>query len=303
MKSVSIAAAAALAFSGLAAAQPHPHHGHQHHHAKREMVTTWVTEWVTETVVVDDSTTSTILPTNAPGVFQQPSGTTTTTATETSTTSQAVQSPSTQSPSTEQAPVPAPSTTSTTPVAAPTTTQQAPAPPAPTTTTTPVVVAPTTTSTTSTASSTTSSTEAAATVPASSGSGSSSSGFSPVVAISGGPQKKDWSGQITYYTVGLGSCGYDDTGLDQSSPIVAVSVDDWANWGTTATNLGINEPANPWCDMPISITANGKTVSARVRDQCPGCGSGSIDVSEFVFLELFGSTTSGRDAVTWTVDY
>jgi hypothetical protein len=110
---------------------------------------------------------------------------------------------------------------------------------------------------------------------------------------------EDYSGEITYYTVGPGACGYDDSGKDQSSPIVAISTADWFKRGS-GTSLGVNQPAHPWCDQTIKITAgNGQTATATVRDNCPGCSEGSIDVSEVVFVALFGSTDVGRSKATW----
>ncbi|PHH68869.1 hypothetical protein CDD80_7170 [Ophiocordyceps camponoti-rufipedis] len=103
-----------------------------------------------------------------------------------------------------------------------------------------------------------------------------------------GPGK--FSGQITYYTVGMGSCGFDDTGKDQTGNIVAIS---WAKMGTQSNG-------NPMCGQTISIHANGKTVQATVRDKCMGCSENNIDVNEKIFKELFGSLDGGRLPVTWS---
>ncbi|RCI09280.1 hypothetical protein L249_1490 [Ophiocordyceps polyrhachis-furcata BCC 54312] len=99
-----------------------------------------------------------------------------------------------------------------------------------------------------------------------------------------------YNGQITYYTVGMGSCGYDDTGKDQTGAIVAISKD----------KMGTQSNGNPMCGQKVNIHANGKTTQATVRDKCMGCAANNIDVNEKVFKELFGSLDGGRMPVTWS---
>ncbi|KAK3334080.1 hypothetical protein B0T19DRAFT_145882 [Cercophora scortea] len=90
-------------------------------------------------------------------------------------------------------------------------------------------------------------------------------------------------GDMTYYEVGLGSCGQDDSGKGDTENIVAVSA-----------SLG-----NP-CGQSVIITAsNGNQVSAVVRDKCPSCGEGELDVSEKVFMDLVGDLGVGKTEVTW----
>ncbi|KAI1270745.1 hypothetical protein F5Y18DRAFT_21011 [Xylariaceae sp. FL1019] len=294
MKSVSVAAAAAV-LAGVAVAQPHGNHLHQRLHAKREIVTTWETVWETVTVIVDDETTSTVLPTTtsgAPGEFFQPSTTTSTSISSTSTsTSEVVVA---ETPTSKKAAPTTPTTTST------------PPPPPSTTSTSSTWTTLSTSSTFSSSSSSSSSTpvvEPITTSIAPSPSTTSSEPAATTTASSGGSGGgKEYSGEITYYAVGLGACGYDDSGKDNSMPIVAIAVGDWGAYGTMATNAGIDMPLNPWCGKELTITANGKTVKGQARDQCPGCASGSIDVSEQIFKELFdGDLGVGRSDVTWTV--
>lgn len=292
MKSVSVAAAAAV-LAGMSIAQPHGHHHHQH--PKRELVTEWETVWETVTVLVDESTTETIFPAHttsgAPGeFFQPPASTTTTTSAISTSTSEPQPEPtiaevttSTQAlPTTTSTPAPAPTTSTTSSVAPP---------PAPTTTSTPAP-APTTTSV------------QVATTAASSNTGSSgSSGYNYAGADgafgSSSMDSAKYSGDITYYALGLGACGYDDSGLDLSQHIVALSHVDWYNRGS-GTSLGIDMPNHPWCDQTITITAGGKSTTALVHDICPGCAEGSIDVSESVFDALFGGLGAGREPASWS---
>lgn len=94
---------------------------------------------------------------------------------------------------------------------------------------------------------------------------------------------------MTYYALGLGACGFDDSGKDNTENIVAMS----------AEQMGSQSNGNPNCGRSITIRANGKTTTAVVRDKCPGCRFGSIDASEKLFLELFDDLGVGRGHVEW----
>lgn len=260
---------ASAVFAAAAVAQPHGH-GHQHKHAARDLVT--VVEWVTQTEyvteVVDASTTvtlgasqsSTAQPATTsdvkPNFFEPPSSSAAPPPPPTTTSVVAPPPPSTPTTSsvyTPPPPPPPPATTST-PVAAP-----SPPPPPPVVQPKPTTQAP-----------------PPAPSPSPSNGGGSGGG--------GG----EYSGDITYYAVGLGSCGGDDSGKDQTENIVALS-------STLYASLG-----DGLCNKKISISANGKTITGTVRDKCPSCAKGSIDVSEKAFVELWGSTGVGRGKVSWS---
>lgn len=106
----------------------------------------------------------------------------------------------------------------------------------------------------------------------------------------GGSGGATHSGEITYYTVGMGACGEDDTGADQTEGIVALS----------HLLMGTQSNGNPMCGQTINIKANGKTATAVVKDKCMGCAEEDIDVSEMVYKKLFGGLGSGRMPVTWS---
>ncbi|KAL2109910.1 hypothetical protein VUR80DRAFT_1841 [Thermomyces stellatus] len=98
-------------------------------------------------------------------------------------------------------------------------------------------------------------------------------------------------GDLTYYDVGMGSCGFDDTGKGDSEFIIALS----------HVDMGEQSNGNPNCGKKVKITtAEGKSAVATVRDKCMGCASGEIDGSRALFKELFGSLTDGRVPVTWS---
>ncbi|KAI1119570.1 riboflavine-aldehyde-forming enzyme [Nemania sp. NC0429] len=87
-----------------------------------------------------------------------------------------------------------------------------------------------------------------------------------------------FSGDMTWYYPGLGSCGQTNGNNDA---VVALS----------ASQSG-------YCGKSIRIHYKGKTTTAKVVDKCPGCASGSIDVSPVVFDQL-ANRDQGRVPVTW----
>ncbi|KAL2148380.1 hypothetical protein VTH82DRAFT_2300 [Thermothelomyces myriococcoides] len=285
--------------ASLAAAQPHGHgHGHAHHHRRREhshnkrgVITTWVTETVYETVTayVDDTTTQLIMPSTkvtsttistettpepSPGVFiPEPETSSTSSSTTTTTT---VQAP----PTSKVVPPPPPP-----PPESPT-----PKPPKPSPTTLSVVVPPLPTS---------------SLAPPTYGDGDDSDdgygdsddgygdgdgdgdGGDDGSGGSGGQVIR--TGEITYFALGLGSCGFDDSGKDHSENIVAVS----------SSLMGAQSNGNPLCGKTITVKANGNTAQAVVHDKCPSCSVNDIDASEHLFLDLFGSLDIGRGEIEW----
>lgn len=109
----------------------------------------------------------------------------------------------------------------------------------------------------------------------------------------GGGNGKSKIGEITYYDLGLGACGKDDSGKDNTGNIVALS----------HLLMGEQSNGNPMCGQTITITANGKSVQGIVRDKCMGCGKDDVDVSKKMFKELFfGTLTAGRKPMSWSFD-
>lgn len=79
-----------------------------------------------------------------------------------------------------------------------------------------------------------------------------------------------WTGDATYYDVGLGSCGVNSV---SSEHIVAL----WHGIMEQYDNGNPNN--NPLCGKYITCEYDGKTVSAKVVDTCPGCVSFSLSIS------------------------
>ncbi|KAI2624795.1 RlpA-like double-psi beta-barrel-protein domain-containing protein-containing protein [Xylaria nigripes] len=86
---------------------------------------------------------------------------------------------------------------------------------------------------------------------------------------------------MTYYTPGLGACGWVNSEADA---VVALNTADYAG--------GAN------CGRWITITANGVQTAAQVVDLCPGCTAGGIDVSPVIFDDI-EPLSVGRTPVTW----
>jgi len=66
---------------------------------------------------------------------------------------------------------------------------------------------------------------------------------------------------MTFYDTGLGACGEYDDGTQVD--IVALAVD----------IMGPLSNTNPLCGKTITISHNGKTITATVKDKCMGCVS------------------------------
>lgn len=300
------------ALASTAIAQPHGHQhqhparaAHQHHH-KRDLVTEWETVWVTETVteLVDGTATEWITPTPIP---ETPSTTLATVASSSSAGGQFFEGAAPSSAPEVVAPPPAAETPSSLPPAvvapapAPTSSSSssvyvAPQPtpePAPAPAPAPAPVAPKVETPAAAAPSIAAvNTPAAPAAPAASPDTGSSSGAtvntnSNAASILGSGYK---SGDLTYYQVGLGACGEDDSGKDMSENIVAMS----------AATMGSQSNGNPMCGKTIKIynNANGKSSTGIIRDKCPGCVDGSIDVSQKLFEEL-ADLADGRIDISW----
>ncbi|KAI8640728.1 hypothetical protein BD408DRAFT_419349 [Parasitella parasitica] len=85
------------------------------------------------------------------------------------------------------------------------------------------------------------------------------------MAVQAAPAKLEardsMSGDATYYSVGLGSCG--DTNSD--SELVAALSEELMGTGADGS----------YCGKSITLKGeNGKSVSVKVVDSCPGCGKG-----------------------------
>lgn len=308
MKSFTIASAFLAA---VAVAQPHNagHHRRHHKHDKRAIVTEveWVTEYEYITKQVDATTTVWITPGQ-----EQPEPTTE--AAKFVETHSPKAAPKKEAPKKEKPAPSVPTTTLVTSVYTP--------PPEPTTSTTEVYVAPEPTTeayvapepTTEAYVAPESTEEYVAPEPTTEEYVAPEPTYEPVAApkkkkvepvevdtsddseesvdssSSGSSGGESRSGELTYYDVGMGACGEDDSGKDDTENIVALS----------HLLMGAQSNGNPMCGKTITIKANGKTVTATVRDKCMGCAVNDVDVSRKVYKAIWGGLDSGRTEMEWS---
>ncbi|KWU46789.1 hypothetical protein RHOSPDRAFT_31606 [Rhodotorula sp. JG-1b] len=95
-----------------------------------------------------------------------------------------------------------------------------------------------------------------------------------------------YSGQATFYSQGgvAGSCGSVASDSDYVVAVNTAQVDGGSHCGSS---------------VHITNTQNGKSITARVADTCPGCGYGSLDLSMGAFGAL-GSYDQGVLPISWS---
>ncbi|KEQ59857.1 uncharacterized protein M437DRAFT_55802 [Aureobasidium melanogenum CBS 110374] len=102
----------------------------------------------------------------------------------------------------------------------------------------------------------------------------------------------EYSGDLTWYDVGLGACGLTSVDGDH---IVAISHVIFDAYSTGNPNT------NPLCGKYVTITGkDGQAYQAKVVDRCVGCAEADLDLSH----EFFNSVTSNGDGrvagMSWT---
>lgn len=98
-------------------------------------------------------------------------------------------------------------------------------------------------------------------------------------------KRQSFSGRATFYDVGLGACG----GYNVASDFIVA---------LNAPQYGGGYPG-PNCGRALTISYGGKTATATVRDQCPGCAYGSLDLSRGLF-NYFASEDVGVFQMSWS---
>ncbi len=99
-----------------------------------------------------------------------------------------------------------------------------------------------------------------------------------------------YTGDITHYSTGLGSCGITNRDTDA---IVALSV--------PMMNNGANPNTNPLCGKTISVfnPTTGTTTQATVVDTCQACAYADVDMSPTLFTTV-APTGNGRvQGIEW----
>lgn len=115
---------------------------------------------------------------------------------------------------------------------------------------------------------------------------------------------KFFSGDMTFFDIGLNACGFTDKEPDF---IVAISQSFFDSFGAENSNK------SPVCNRKIKIEKGGKTAIARVTDACPGedtmptvyfadftsgCAYYDLDMSRALF-STFSSLDVGRTDMKW----
>ncbi|KAN0090814.1 RlpA-like double-psi beta-barrel-containing domain containing protein [Tylopilus felleus] len=97
-------------------------------------------------------------------------------------------------------------------------------------------------------------------------------------------KRTSYNGIGTYFDVGLGACGFNNVNTDL---IVALPV----------SQYGTGQHCNQY--VWIEDTQTKKTAYAQVRDKCPGCQEGHLDMSPTLFENLGAPLGQGVIDITW----
>jgi len=98
------------------------------------------------------------------------------------------------------------------------------------------------------------------------------------------------TGEMTYFSAGLGACGIETNGGITS--------------GVALSNVFFGSPAgtgNAYCGLTVAITYGGVTVDAEVIDVCYECGDLGIDTTFATWGELGIPLSDGEVEVTWQI--
>ncbi|KAG2217766.1 hypothetical protein INT45_000386 [Circinella minor] len=91
-----------------------------------------------------------------------------------------------------------------------------------------------------------------------------------------------YSGDGTFYTVGLGSCGQTNSDTEM---VAALS--------SSLMSSGDS------CGKQLTATSDNGSVTVKAVDTCPSCAEGDIDFSPAAFEKL-GSLDEGRISIQWS---
>ncbi|ORE05822.1 hypothetical protein BCV72DRAFT_275718 [Rhizopus microsporus var. microsporus] len=105
---------------------------------------------------------------------------------------------------------------------------------------------------------------------------------------SGSKGGQSFSGDGTYYTPSLGSCGLTNSEKDLVAALNAPQMNNPAN-----PNL------NPICGKYINVHGPKGSVRVKIVDTCPPCKVGDVDLSPAAFGKI-GNFVDGRIPISWT---
>ncbi|KAG8784758.1 hypothetical protein FRC12_018316 [Ceratobasidium sp. 428] len=103
------------------------------------------------------------------------------------------------------------------------------------------------------------------------------------------------TGQLTYYQIGLGACGWTNRNDEWVAAISHELYDGWPGY------TGGNPNNNPVCTTPhtADITYGGKTIRVGIVDRCEGCSLWDVDLSPSAFQQFAPLATGRLYGATW----
>ncbi|PIA14633.1 Non-catalytic module family EXPN protein, partial [Coemansia reversa NRRL 1564] len=97
-----------------------------------------------------------------------------------------------------------------------------------------------------------------------------------------------YSGEGTYYTPGLGSCGKTNSATDLIAAINAPQYD--ATGSSNSASI---------CGKCVQVKGPKGEVKVTIADRCPACKSGDLDLSPAAFDQI-GDESEGRISISWS---
>ncbi|KAI8144149.1 RlpA-like double-psi beta-barrel-protein domain-containing protein-containing protein [Fennellomyces sp. T-0311] len=94
-------------------------------------------------------------------------------------------------------------------------------------------------------------------------------------------QRREYTGEGTFYTVGLGSCGQTNSDSENVAALSSSLMSDGKN-----------------CGRSLTVTSGSKSVTVKAVDTCPSCPEGNVDLSPSAFKKL-ADLDEGRISITW----
>lgn len=102
-----------------------------------------------------------------------------------------------------------------------------------------------------------------------------------------------FSGQLTFYDVGLGACGGTNGNGDMIAAASMLLFDGFDGY------TGANPNSNPICGKQAQITFEGKSIVVTIVDRCVGCAREDLDLSPAGFALLANQDRGRVSGATW----
>jgi hypothetical protein len=102
-----------------------------------------------------------------------------------------------------------------------------------------------------------------------------------------------FSGQLTFYEVALGACGYTNSDSDMIAAASMLLFDGFDGY------TGADPNDNPICGKQVQITYNSNTIVVTIVDRCVGCARDDLDLSPTAFSLLASQDLGRLSGATW----